>query len=161
MVTNSKRVWIRLIFLINFEKIIIRHKRIGHDLNVMRRSPRLVIHPITVDYFAALFNCTPVDRCQTGCVFFWLKTAYAAASPASPLHRGISLAAYAGLHRSHARCNRAKSATVLTLKKNVPIEILVLPTGECLCSFLNALKALISMENKHQQSIFMTSENDQ
>ena len=42
--------------------IIIRHKRIGYDLNVMRQSACLVINwQITVDNFAALFNCTPVD----------------------------------------------------------------------------------------------------
>ena len=45
-----------------FRKIIIHHKRIGYDLNVMRQSACLVINPITVDNFAALFNCTPVDR---------------------------------------------------------------------------------------------------
>ena len=45
-----------------FRKIIIRHKRIGYDLNVMRQSACLVINPITVNNFAALFNCTPVDR---------------------------------------------------------------------------------------------------
>ena len=46
-----------------FRKIIIRHKRIGYDLNVMRQSACIVINPIkTVDNFAALFNCTPVDR---------------------------------------------------------------------------------------------------
>ena len=45
-----------------FQKIMIRHKRIGYDLNVMRQSACLVINPITVDNFAALFNCTPVDR---------------------------------------------------------------------------------------------------
>ena len=45
-----------------FRKIIIRHKRIGYDLNVMRQSACLEINPITVDNFAALFNCTPVDR---------------------------------------------------------------------------------------------------
>ena len=45
-----------------FRKIIIRYKRIGYDLNVMRQSACLVINPITVDIFAALFNCTPVDR---------------------------------------------------------------------------------------------------
>ena len=45
-----------------FRKIIIRHKRIGYDLNVMRQPARLVINPIMVDIFAALFNCTPVDR---------------------------------------------------------------------------------------------------
>ena len=45
-----------------FRKIIIRHKRIGYDLNVMRLSACLVINTITVDDFAALLNCTPVDR---------------------------------------------------------------------------------------------------
>ena len=38
-----------------FRKIIIRHIRIGYDLNAMRQSACLVINPITVDYFAALF----------------------------------------------------------------------------------------------------------
>ena len=45
-----------------FPKILIRHKRIGYDLNTMRQSAYLVINPITVDNFAALFNCMPVDR---------------------------------------------------------------------------------------------------
>ena len=43
-------------------KIMIRHKRIGDNLNVMPQSACLVINPITVDNFAALFNCTPVYR---------------------------------------------------------------------------------------------------
>ena len=41
---------------------MIRHKGIGYDLNVMRQSACLVINTITVDNFAALFNCTPVNR---------------------------------------------------------------------------------------------------
>ena len=45
-----------------FRKIIIRHKRIGYNFNVMRQSACLVINPNTFDIFAALFNCTPVDR---------------------------------------------------------------------------------------------------
>ena len=45
-----------------FLKIIILYKRTGYDLNVMRQSACLVINPINVDNFAALFNCTPVDR---------------------------------------------------------------------------------------------------
>ena len=45
-----------------FRKIIIRHKRIGCDLNVTRQSACLMINPIKVDIFAALFNCMPVDR---------------------------------------------------------------------------------------------------
>ena len=39
-----------------------RYKRIGYNLNVMQQSACLVINPITVDGFAAFFNCTPVDR---------------------------------------------------------------------------------------------------
>ena len=49
-------------FCDNSRKIIIRYKRIGYNLNVMRQSACLVINPITVDGYAALFNCTPVDR---------------------------------------------------------------------------------------------------
>ena len=45
-----------------FRKIIIRYKRIGYNLNVMRQSACLVVNPITVDGYATLFNCTPVDR---------------------------------------------------------------------------------------------------
>ena len=45
-----------------FRKIIIRHECIDHDLNVIRQSSCLVINPITVDNFAALFNCMSVDR---------------------------------------------------------------------------------------------------
>ena len=39
-----------------------RYKRIGCNLNVMRQSACLVINPIAVDGYAALFNCTPEDR---------------------------------------------------------------------------------------------------
>ena len=44
-----------------FRKITMRNKRIVFNLNVMRQSACLVINPITVDGYAALFNCTPVD----------------------------------------------------------------------------------------------------
>ena len=38
------------------------YKRIGYNLNAVAC---LVINPIMVDSFDALFNCTPVDRRQT------------------------------------------------------------------------------------------------
>ena len=44
-----------------FRNIIICYKRIGYNLNVLRQSAFLVTNPITVDNFAALFNCTPVN----------------------------------------------------------------------------------------------------
>ena len=49
-------------FLDQFRKIIMRYKRIGYNLNVMRQSACLVINPITADGYDTLFNCTPVDR---------------------------------------------------------------------------------------------------
>ena len=49
-------------FSSQFRKVIIRYKRVGYNLNVMRQSACLAINPIMVDSFAALFNCTPVDR---------------------------------------------------------------------------------------------------
>ena len=45
-----------------FRKNIMRYNRIGYNLSVMLQSACLVINPITVDGFAILFNCTPVDR---------------------------------------------------------------------------------------------------
>ena len=57
--------------------MIIRHKRIGYDLNVMQQSACLVVNPITVDNFAALFNCTQVDRASVSMMVFilgcWLE----------------------------------------------------------------------------------------
>ena len=51
-----------MIFLFSLEKIITRYRGIGYDLNVMRQSACLVFNPITVDNYAAFFNCTPVGR---------------------------------------------------------------------------------------------------
>ena len=45
-----------------FRKNIMRYKRIGYNINVMRQSACLVINTITDDGYAALFNYTPVDR---------------------------------------------------------------------------------------------------
>ena len=45
-----------------FRKIIMRYKRICYNLNVMQQSACLGINPIMVDDYAALLNCTTVDR---------------------------------------------------------------------------------------------------
>ena len=48
---------------IQIQKIIVRFKRIGYNINIMRQSSAcLVFNPITVNNFASLFNCTPVGR---------------------------------------------------------------------------------------------------
>ena len=64
LVYKFKKIMGRTYFSDQFRKIIIhvRHKRIGYDLNGMRQSACVVINPITFDNFAALFNCTPMDR---------------------------------------------------------------------------------------------------
>ena len=62
LVYRFKKIMGRTDFSDQFRKIIIRNKRTGYDLNVMRQSACLVINPITVDNFVAHFNCTPVDR---------------------------------------------------------------------------------------------------
>ena len=49
-------------FSFQFRKIITLYRRIGYNLNVMRQSACLVFNPITVDNYAAFFNCTPVGR---------------------------------------------------------------------------------------------------
>ena len=51
-----------LAFSDQFRKIIVRYKRIGYNINIMRQSACLVFNPITVNNFASLFNCTPVGR---------------------------------------------------------------------------------------------------
>ena len=62
LVYKFKRIRGMTDFSDQFRKIIMRYKRIGYNLNVMRQSTCLVINPITVDGYATLFNCTPVDR---------------------------------------------------------------------------------------------------
>ena len=57
-----KKIMGRTDFSDQFRKIIIRLNRIGYDLNVIGQSSCLVVNPITVDNFAALFKCTPVDQ---------------------------------------------------------------------------------------------------
>ena len=57
-----KKIVGRVDFSDQFRKIIVRYKRIGYNINIMRQSACLVFNPITVNNFASLFNCTPVGR---------------------------------------------------------------------------------------------------
>ena len=45
-----------------FGGVVIRCRRVGYNINIMRQSACLVFNPITVNNFASLFNCTPVGR---------------------------------------------------------------------------------------------------
>ena len=46
----------------NFKKIIVRYKKIGDNIDVLRQTACLVVNPIKVNSFAYLFNCTTVGR---------------------------------------------------------------------------------------------------
>ena len=62
LVYKFKTIVGRADFSDSSEKIIVRYKRIGYNINIMRQSACLAFNPITVNNFALLFNCTPVGR---------------------------------------------------------------------------------------------------
>ena len=43
----------------NFVKVILRYKKIGYNINVIRQTACMVVNPIMVNNFASLFNCMP------------------------------------------------------------------------------------------------------
>ena len=50
-------------FSAQFIKMISHYKKIGYNINVLQQTACLMVNPITVgNYFAFLFNCTPVGR---------------------------------------------------------------------------------------------------
>ena len=62
LIYKFKKFVDRADFSDQFRKIIVRYKRIGYNINIMRQSACLVFNSITVNNFASLFNCTPVSR---------------------------------------------------------------------------------------------------
>ena len=46
----------------HLKKIIVRYKKIGYNIDVLRQTACLVVNPIKVNSFAYLFNCTTVGR---------------------------------------------------------------------------------------------------
>ena len=49
-------------FPYHFKKNIVRYKRIGYNIDVLRQTACLVVNPIKVNSFAYLFNCTTEAR---------------------------------------------------------------------------------------------------
>ena len=49
-------------FSYHFKKIVVRYKKIGYNINVMRQTACLIVNPIKVNSFAYHFNCTTVGR---------------------------------------------------------------------------------------------------
>ena len=62
LIYKFKKIVGRADFSDQFRKIIVRYKRTGYNINIMRQSACLVFNPITVNNFASLFDCTPVGR---------------------------------------------------------------------------------------------------
>ena len=48
-------------FPFHFQKIIVRYKKIGYNIDVLRQTACLVVNPIKVN-FAYIFECTTVGR---------------------------------------------------------------------------------------------------
>ena len=49
-------------FPYHFKKIILRYKKIGYNIDVLRQTACLVVNPIKVNNFAYHFDCTTVGR---------------------------------------------------------------------------------------------------
>ena len=61
LVYKFKKKMVKMIFLIS-KKIIVRYKKIGYNIDVLRQTACLVVNPIKVNSFAYLFNCKTVGR---------------------------------------------------------------------------------------------------
>ena len=46
----------------HFKTIIVRYKKVGYNVDVLRQTACLVVNPIKVNSFAYLFDCTTVGR---------------------------------------------------------------------------------------------------
>ena len=49
-------------FPYHFKKIIVRYKKSGYNIDVLRQTACLVVNPIKTNCFAYLFNCTTAGR---------------------------------------------------------------------------------------------------
>ena len=49
-------------FSYHFKKVIVRYKKIGYNIHVLRQTACFVVNPIKVNSFAYLFNSKTVGR---------------------------------------------------------------------------------------------------
>ena len=49
-------------FSYHFKNIIVRYKKLGYDIDVLRQTACLVVNPIKIYNFAYLFDCTTVSQ---------------------------------------------------------------------------------------------------
>ena len=62
LVYNFRKIIGKNDFPYHFKKIIVRFKKIGYNIDVLRQTACLVVNPIKVNSFAYLFHCTTVGR---------------------------------------------------------------------------------------------------
>ena len=58
MVYKFRKIIGKYDFPYHFKKIIVRYKKIGYNIDVVRQTACLVVNPIKVDNFAYFFDCT-------------------------------------------------------------------------------------------------------
>ena len=59
---NSEKYLVKMNFLINSKKIIVRYKKIGYNIDVLQQMICLVVNSVKVYSFPYLYNCTTVGR---------------------------------------------------------------------------------------------------
>ena len=58
LVYKFRKIFGKYDFPYHFKKIIVRYKKTGYNIDVLRQTACLVVNPIKVNNFAYLFNCT-------------------------------------------------------------------------------------------------------
>ena len=59
LVYKFRTIYVCNDFSSQFRKIILRYKKIGYNIDVIRQTACMVVNPIMVNNFDSLFNCTP------------------------------------------------------------------------------------------------------
>ena len=62
MVYKFRKIIGKYDFPIHFKKIIVRYKKIGYNIDVLRQTACLVVNSTKVNNHAYLFDCTTVVR---------------------------------------------------------------------------------------------------
>ena len=59
---NSRKIIGKYDFPYHFKNIIVRYKKIGYDIDVLRQTAFLVVNPVKFNSFDYPFNCPTVGR---------------------------------------------------------------------------------------------------
>ena len=57
-----RKIIVKYDFPYYFKKIVVRFKKIGYKIDVLRQTACLLVNPIKVNNFAYLFDCPTVGR---------------------------------------------------------------------------------------------------